>query len=58
MPEKLNFWPGLGMALPLMLLGGSFSSETPPANSFYGGIVAGVIADALAIVGCIWLFHR
>ncbi len=59
MEQRLGFFSGmlLGMLSPLLLLGAEISGgKTVPTESFYGGIIVGILFDIALVVGLIFLF--
>ena len=59
--DYLGFFCGLlvGVCLPL-LLGGELSvgKDVKIKESFYGGVVAGLLLDIAIVVGLIWFFRK
>jgi len=60
MEKRLGFFTGMfvGMMLPLFLLGGEFTVDkrTEITESFYGGLILGVLTDVALVVALIFLF--
>lgn len=59
--NRLGFFSGmlLGMLSPLLLLGGEVKGgKSVPTESFYGGIIFGILFDIALVVGLIFLFRH
>ena len=60
--KRLGFFAGtaFGMFIPLMLLGGEIqaSKDTEVTDTFYGGLVIGILLDIALIVGLVLLFRK
>lgn len=56
--ERPGFCMGLflGMILPLLMLGGEINMPiNPPKDSFYGGLVMGILTDIGLLAVIVWL---